>query len=151
MSYEQPATPSPEIPLIPPNERGMQPPPNRLLEPVDKASIDRAYAELESAGRVRERRRRRRIELYFDRERHEVRVTGRTIRLTYDEFEIFRLLAQNPYWPFSTREVVEGVTKFDCEVTLANVDGHIASLREKLGEFADYIQSVPGFGYRFKE
>lgn len=50
MSYEQPATPSSEIPLIPPNERGMQPPPNRLLEPVDKASIDRAYAELESAG-----------------------------------------------------------------------------------------------------
>ncbi len=137
--------------MLPPNERGMEPQPQRLVEPVDKASIDRAYAELESAGRVRERRRRRRIELFFDRERHEVRVTGRTIRLTYDEFEVFRLLAQNPYWPFSMREVVEGVAKYECDVTLANLDGHVANLREKLGEFADYIQSVPGFGYRFKE
>jgi DNA-binding response OmpR family regulator len=147
--YEQPATP--EIPLIPPRERPEEPQPQRALEPIDRASIDRAYAELEAAGRVRERRRKRRIELFFDRERREVRVVGRTIRLTYSEFEIFRLLANNPYWPFSTREVVDGVTKFDCEVTPDNVEQHVASLREKLGEYADYIQTVPGFGFRFKE
>lgn len=149
--YQQPASPSPEIPLIPPNERTEEPLPQRTLEPADKASLDRAYAELEAVGRVRERRRRRRIELFFDRERREVRVVGRTIRLTYSEFEIFRLLANNPYWPFSTREVVEGVARYDCDVTLENVDAHVATLREKLGEFSDYIQTVPGFGYRFKE
>lgn len=149
--YQQPASPSPEIPLIPPNERAEEPLPQRTLEPADKASLDRAYAELEAVGRVRERRRRRRIELFFDRERREVRVVGRTIRLTYSEFEIFRLLANNPYWPFSTREVVEGVARYDCDVTLENVDAHVATLREKLGEFSDYIQTVPGFGYRFKE
>ena len=146
-----PPTPQPEIPLLPPSEPPRDPQPQRLLEPVDKASIDRAYAELETVGRVRERRRRRRIELFFDRERREVRVTGRTIRLSYAEFEIFRLLANNPYWPFATREVADGVAHFDCGVTLTNLDEHVASLREKLGDFADYIQTVPGFGYRFKE
>ena len=149
--YEQPLTPRSEIPLIPSNERTEEPQPQRLLEPIDKASIDRAYAELAKVGRNRDRRRRRRIELFFDRERHEVRVVGHTIQLTYGEFEIFRLLANNPYWPFSSREVADGVAKFECDVTLRNVDERVASLREKLGEFADYIQTVPGFGYRFKE
>jgi DNA-binding response OmpR family regulator len=150
--YEQPPpTPQTEIPLIPPNDRPPEPQPQRLLEPVDKASVDRAYAELEAVGRVRERRRRQRIELFFDRERREVRVTGRTIRLSYSEFEVFRLLANNPYWPFSTREVADGVAAFDCGVTLDNVDEYVASLRDKLGDFADYIQTVPGFGYRFRE
>ncbi len=149
--FEQPAVPRTEIPLIPPNERTDVPQPQRLLEPVDKASIDRAYAELETVGRNRERRKRRRNELFFDRERREVRVVGRTIRLTYSEFEILRLLASNAYWPFSTREVADGVAKFDCDVTIGNVDDYVASLREKLGDFADYIQTVPGFGYRFRE
>jgi DNA-binding response OmpR family regulator len=148
--YEQPATPSPEIPLVPPHERPDEPQPRRALEPVDKASIDQAYADLGTVGRAKQRRKRR-IELFFDRERREVRVVGRAIRLTYGEFEIFRLLANNPYWPFSTREVVEGVAKYDCDVTMENIDVHVTTLREKLGEFSDYIQSVPGFGYRFKE
>ena len=30
------------------------------------------------------------------------------------------------------------------------LDEHIASLREKLGLFSDYVQSVPYVGYRFK-
>jgi DNA-binding response OmpR family regulator len=34
---------------------------------------------------------------------------------------------------------------------MENIDVHVTTLREKLGEFSDYIQSVPGFGYRFKE
>lgn len=146
-----PPTPQTEIPLIPPNDRPQPSQPPRLVEPVDKASVDRAYAELETVGRVRRRRRRRRLELFFDPERREVRVTGRTIRLSYGEFEVFRLLANNPYWPFSTREVAEGVAALDCGVTLENVDDYVAALREKLGEFSDYIQTVPGFGYRFRE
>jgi DNA-binding response OmpR family regulator len=149
LSYEQP--PTPQLPIILPQERHLEPQPQRAGELVDAASVDRAHAELEAAGRIRERRRRRRIELFFDSERREVRVVGKTIVLTYGEFEIFRLLAGSPYWPFTFREVISGVAKFDCGVDEANLDAHIVSLRDKLGEFCDYIQSVPNFGYRFRE
>lgn len=149
MSYEQ--GPLPQLPMVPPNERFLEPQPQRISDIADAASVDRAHAELEAAGRVRERRRRRRVELFFDSERREVRVVGKTIRLTYAEFEIFRLLAASPYWPFSFREVAAGVAKFECGVTESNLDSHIVSLRDKLGEFCDYIQSVPNFGFRFRE
>ena len=86
-----------------------------------------------------------------ERPTYEIIVTGRAISLDFAEFQIMRLLARRPYHAFRPEEIVrtitaEGVT----DVTVDNLRQVIVDLRQKLGFFRDYIQSVPYIGYRFK-
>ena len=66
------------------------------------------------------------------------------------EFRILLLLASSPYYPFSQLSIANAVTTERLPVTEETVDQHIASLREQLGFFRDYVQTVPYMGYRFK-
>jgi DNA-binding response OmpR family regulator len=66
------------------------------------------------------------------------------------EFRILTLLASSPYLPFSHEAIAKGVSTNHRSVTAESVDLHIASLREQLGFFRDYVQTVPFMGYRFK-
>jgi len=66
------------------------------------------------------------------------------------EFRILMLLASQPYRPFSPQFIAESVTTERQPVSEATLDQHIASLREQLGFFRDYVQTVPYMGYRFK-
>jgi DNA-binding response OmpR family regulator len=79
------------------------------------------------------------------------RLGRETISLDYVEYRILSFLASKPYHAFTTRRIIEAVTTERHPVTEQTLDRHIASLRAKLGFFADYIQSVPYIGYRFKE
>ena len=73
------------------------------------------------------------------------------IPLDYVEYRILQLLSSKPYHAFTARRIVDAVTTAEQPVTEETLPSHIASLRKKLGFFADYIQSVPRIGYRFKE
>lgn len=73
-----------------------------------------------------------------------------TISLNQVEYRILELLASKPYHAFTPRRIVAAVTTPTHPVTEETLRDHIASLRDKLGFFADYIQSVPHIGYRFK-
>jgi DNA-binding response OmpR family regulator len=66
------------------------------------------------------------------------------------EFRILMLLASQPYYPFSARSIAASVTTERVPVSEEAVEQHIASLREQLGFFRDYVQTVPYMGYRFK-
>jgi DNA-binding response OmpR family regulator len=66
------------------------------------------------------------------------------------EFRILLFLASKPYLPFNRQSIAEAVTTQRLPVTEEAVDRHIASLREQLGFFRDYVQTVPYMGYRFK-
>ena len=72
------------------------------------------------------------------------------IHLGAIEFEILFVLAGRPYHPFTRAEIVAGVLFSRGELSTENVDQFVASLREQLGMFHDYVQSVPYIGYRFK-
>lgn len=74
-----------------------------------------------------------------------------TISLEPVEYRILGFLAAKPYHAYTPRQIVQAVTRVRQPVTEATLDRHIASLRDKLGFFADYIQTVPYIGYRFKE
>ena len=83
--------------------------------------------------------------------RHEV-ICGKTaIELTASEFRLLNLLAQRPGWVFTREQIVDGVKGEDYAVTDRAVDVQMVSLRRKLGKRADYIETVRGVGYRFKE
>ena len=51
----------------------------------------------------------------------------------------------------SVRYRVDAITSEDCSVTEETLDRHVMTLRDKLGLFSDYVQTVPYIGYRFKE
>jgi DNA-binding response OmpR family regulator len=66
------------------------------------------------------------------------------------EYRILKFLSSKPYHAFTPRRIAEAVTTDRLPVTEESLRGHIASLRAKLGFYADYVQTVPYIGYRFK-
>ena len=83
--------------------------------------------------------------------RHEVRVQGKAVEMTFCELRILHLLASRAGWVLTRPQIVDGVRGADYPVTDRAVDVHIVSLRRKLGARADCIETVRGVGYRFKE
>ena len=76
---------------------------------------------------------------------------GKPIDLTASEFRLLHLLARRPGWVLTRTNIVEGLHGNDYPVTDRAVDVKIVALRKKLGAAADYIETVRGVGYRFKE
>ena len=89
--------------------------------------------------------------LVIDSARHEVRIDGKPISLTLTEFKILRTLAVRPGRVFTRYQIVDTVHGGDYLVTDRAVDVQIVSLRRKLGEYAKYIETVRGVGYRFRD
>jgi two-component system phosphate regulon response regulator PhoB len=83
--------------------------------------------------------------------RHEVLVQGKPVKLTSTEFRILHLMARKPGWVFTRYQIVDVARGENIAVTARSVDFHITSLRRKLGPCSDYIETVWGVGYRFKE
>jgi DNA-binding response OmpR family regulator len=72
------------------------------------------------------------------------------IQLGNVEFRILLYLASRHYHAFTRCAIAEAVSTNKQPVTEETVDEHIATLRDQLGVFYDYVQTVPGIGYRFK-
>ncbi|MBD3266012.1 response regulator [bacterium] len=83
--------------------------------------------------------------------RHEVTVQGAPVDLTYTEFRVLFFLARRPGWVFTRNQIIDAVRGDDYPVTDRSVDVQIVGLRKKLGPCGDYIETVRGVGYRFKE
>jgi len=83
--------------------------------------------------------------------RHEVLVQGRPVDLTATEFRLLNLLARRPGWVFTRSQIVNAIHGDDYSVTERAVDVQVVSLRKKLGPSGNYIETVRGVGYRFKE
>ncbi len=83
--------------------------------------------------------------------RREVLVKGRPVEMTFCEFGILHLLAGRPGWVLTREQIVDAVRGEDYAVTDRAVDVQIVGIRKKLGPRADYIETVRGVGYRFKE
>ncbi len=83
--------------------------------------------------------------------RHEVLLSGRPGDLTFTEFRLLHFLARKPGWAFTRSQIVDAVKGEDYPVTERSVDVQVAGLRKKLGEYGQYIETVRGVGYRFKE
>ncbi len=83
--------------------------------------------------------------------RHEAFHRDRAIQLSATEFAILEFLLRNPGWVFSRSQIIDAVKGRDYPVTDRSVDVQILSLRKKLGEGEDCIETVRGVGYRFKD
>jgi two-component system phosphate regulon response regulator PhoB len=120
----------------------------RVLLARVKAALRRVAAAKPDSG-SRERIRVHGISI--DIARHKVEYNGEDIALTFTEFKVLQLLAGQPGRVFTRYQIVDGVHGDDYPVTDRSVDVQIVGLRKKLGDAGQFIETVRGIGYRFKE
>ncbi|WP_279327857.1 response regulator transcription factor [Desulfallas sp. Bu1-1] len=92
--------------------------------------------------------------LVIDQERFEVLVDGERQDLTPKEFELLRFMASEPGKVFSREHLLEKIWGYDFAGDSRTVDVHIRHLRQKLEKYPgmpQYIETVRGVGYRFRE
>jgi len=82
--------------------------------------------------------------------RREARVNGAEITLTHTEYEILRYLASSPRRVRSRGDIL-GVLDQGEHVLERTVDVHVASLRRKLGDEGERLETVRGVGYRLRD
>jgi len=87
----------------------------------------------------------------IDARRHEVRVEGQRCELTSSEFALLQFLVSHPGWVYTRSQIVKAVHGDDYPVTERSVDVMVLSLRRKLGDAGQMIETVRGVGYRFSE
>jgi two-component system phosphate regulon response regulator PhoB len=83
--------------------------------------------------------------------RVEVHVKGEKIDLTQSEFKILQHLVCHPGWVFTRAQIVSAIHGDGYAVTDRTIDFQMVGLRKKLGICGDYIETVRGVGYRFKD
>ena len=82
--------------------------------------------------------------------RHEVKVAGDPVEMTFSELRILHVLASRPGWVLTRDQIVDAVRGADYAVTDRAVDFQIVGIRRKLGGHAELIETVRGVGYRFR-
>jgi two-component system phosphate regulon response regulator PhoB len=90
-------------------------------------------------------------DLLIDVDRHFVSVKDRPITLTSTEFKLLVELASKRGRVQTRQGLLDRVWGYNCEGYDRTVDTHIRRLREKLGDMAGYIETLRGYGYRFRE
>ena len=87
----------------------------------------------------------------IDRHRHRALLEGEELALTPTEFRLLESMLRQPGRAFTRYDLMASAIGEDAVVLERTIDVHIKSLRKKLGDSADLIETVRGVGYRFRE
>ena len=90
-------------------------------------------------------------EIRMDRKKHEVTVAGEPVALTLKEYELLRKLMENQNIVLTRDKLLEEIWGYDFDGETRTVDVHVRTLRQKLGQAGEYIETVRGVGYRIGE
>jgi len=90
-------------------------------------------------------------DLSIDCSSHEITCNGSAVGLTATEYRLLQFMASNPGRVFSRNAIIEKVLGRDVTVLDRTIDVHIMALRRKLGKCGQWIETIRGFGYRFRE
>ena len=86
--------------------------------------------------------------VHIDVKKHEVTVDGRTVPLTLKEFELLEKLMRNEGIVLTRDQLLTEIWGYDFDGETRTVDVHVRTLRQKLGEAGNLIETVRGVGYR---
>jgi two-component system phosphate regulon response regulator PhoB len=89
--------------------------------------------------------------IVLDRLRHSVIALGEPVTLSATEFSILELLMRSPGRVYTREQIIDRVKGPDYPVTDRAIDVHILSIRRKLGESGERVETVRGIGYRVKD
>lgn len=90
-------------------------------------------------------------EFNVDVDRYALYKSGAPLSVTLSEFGILKRLIANKGKVLTRNQLLDDVNNDDAYIVDRNIDVHIASLRKKLGPGFDWIETVRGIGYRFRE
>jgi two-component system phosphate regulon response regulator PhoB len=90
-------------------------------------------------------------DLLIDIDRHHVSVKKSPVQLTSTEFKLLEELASKRGRVQTRERLLDRVWGYTYEGYARTVDTHIRRLREKLGPLGDFIETIRGVGYRFRE
>jgi two-component system phosphate regulon response regulator PhoB len=109
-----------------------------------RAILRRGHSE-QTGGKIE------RGNITIDSTKHKVKVRDRKVSLTFTEFKLLEFMARRPGVVFSRAQIINAVSGENAIVYDRTVDAHVKSLRHKLGPAKDYIETIRGAGYRFRE
>jgi DNA-binding response OmpR family regulator len=130
--------------------------------------VTKPFSVRELLGRVRAQLRRRELDrsagaegsaieagpVSIDLARHLVTVRGEPVNLTRSEFQVLRLLAENPGQVFSRQDIMEELWQTEFRGDVRACDVHISNLRQKVEkdpQNPELVLTVRRVGYRFAE
>ena len=114
----------------------------------------RVKIQLRHAGHEKEDKKIKINGFELDIKTHQIWIDGEELRkLTRQEFEILRLLAQNPKRVFSKEAIFTYAWQEEYMGETKTLDVHISNIRKKIKKITDkeFIQTVWGIGYRFAD
>jgi two-component system, OmpR family, response regulator RegX3 len=128
--------------------------------------VTKPFSVRELLGRVRAQLRRRELDrsvptdgatieagpVSIDLARHLVTVRGEPVNLTRSEFQVLRLLAENPGEVFSRKQIMEELWQTEFRGDVRACDVHISNLRQKIErdvQRPELVVTVRRVGYRF--
>ena len=86
----------------------------------------------------------------IDRSAHRATIHGQELSLTATEYKLLLTLLERRGRVQSRPQLLEIVWEAQPDIQTRTVDMHVQRLRTKLGEAGKLIETVRGFGYRFK-
>lgn len=89
--------------------------------------------------------------LEIDSAGHIVRINSQEIFFPKKEFQLLHFLISNRGRVYSRENLLNQIWGENVYVVDRTVDVHVAKVREKLGEYSEYIETIKGLGYRFKD
>ncbi len=87
----------------------------------------------------------------IDRVRHRATINEKELELTPTEFRLLECMLRQPGRAFTRPQLMDVAIGEGAIVLERTIDVHIKTLRRKLGTQIDFIETVRGVGYRFRE
>lgn len=113
--------------------------------------VARVKAVLRRCGKQKDEKGAECKDLHISVSRHEVRYKEAKIELTRKEFELLQYLMENKGLVMTRNQILCHVWGYDFDGETRTVDVHVRTLRQKLGEAGEMIETVRGVGYRIGE
>lgn len=112
-----------------------------------KTVLRRVYAEDDKTIKTDEYIKFKKLEI--DSVAHIIKINNEEVFFPKKEFQLLHFLISNRGKVLSREILLNQIWGENIYVVDRTVDVHVAKVREKLGEYSDYIETIKGLGYRF--
>jgi DNA-binding response OmpR family regulator len=82
--------------------------------------------------------------------KHVVKIDGEIVQFTLAEFKLLKALIEDAGRVYTRDQLISVIAGEDTYLVGRNIDVHIRSIRKKLGDLADIIETIRGVGYKCK-
>ncbi len=88
--------------------------------------------------------------IQLDKAAHQVTVDGKSVDLSFKEFELLTYFLENQGIALSRERILDHVWNYDYFGDARTIDTHVKKLRSKLGNKGELIKTIWGMGYKFE-